>query len=149
MDPQTAVKRTVDEVESLTGCPVQVVQDSSVKNMAVLDIQKTFRSKTPCAERMDAVMYLVGAIDNFAGMSKQDVKKIGFEVATRGMKGFDVNDSTQKYELRSVPGRFSGLHMVCLMHAAFKITDPTADIGFDLAEEYATANQMRGDRRNS
>ena len=93
-------------------------------------------------------MYLVGAIDNFAGMSNQDVKKIGLEVATQGMKGFDVNDSTQKYQLRSLPGRFSGLHMVCLMYAAFKITDPTADIGFDLAEEYALANEMRRDRRN-
>ena len=54
-----------------------------------------------------------------------------------GMKGFDVNDSTQKYQLRSLPGRFSGLHMVCLMYAAFKIINPTADIGFDLANEYA------------
>jgi hypothetical protein len=38
--------------------------------------------------------------------------------------------------------------MVCLMYAAFKITDPTADIGFDLAEEYALANEMRRHRRN-
>ncbi len=95
MDLQTAVKRTVEEVESLTGCPVHV------------------------------------------------------EVATLGMKGFDVNDSTQKYQLRTLPGHFSGLHMVCLMYAAFKITDPTADIGFDLAAEYAMANEMRRDRRNS
>ena len=87
-------------------------------------------------------MYLVGAIDKFAAMSRQDVKKIGFEVGTLGMKGFDANDSTQKYQIRSVPGRFSGLHMVCLMYAAFKITDPTADIGFDHEVEYATANQM-------
>ncbi len=93
-------------------------------------------------------MYLVATIDKFAAMSKQDVKKIRFEVATLGMKGFDVNDSTQKYQLRSVPRRFSGLHMVCLMYAAFKITDPTADIGPDLAEEYAMANQMRRDQRN-
>ena len=65
------------------------------------------------------------------------------------MMGFGVNDSSQKYQLRTLPGRFSGLHMVCLMYAAFKITDPTADIGFDLAKEYAMADQMRRDRRNS
>ena len=82
-------------------------------------------------------------------MSKQDVKKIGFEVATLGINGFDVNDPGQKYQLSALPGCFSGLHMVCLMYAAFRITDPTADIGFDLAEEYALANQMRRDRRNS
>ena len=44
--------------------------------------QKTSRSKSPGVERMDAVMYLIGAIDKFAAMSKQDVKKTGFEVAT-------------------------------------------------------------------
>ena len=71
---------------------------------------------------------------------------IGFEVATLGIKGFYVNDSIQKYELRSVPGRFSGLHMVCLRYAAFKIINPTADIGFDLAEEHyalAIENEAR------
>ena len=95
-------------------------------------------------------MYLVRAIDKFAATSKQDVKKkTGLEVATLGMKGFDVNDSTQKYQLRTLPGRFSGLHLVCLMYAAFKITDPTADIGFDLAKEYAMAKQTRRDRENS
>jgi hypothetical protein len=52
-------------------------------------------------------------------------------------------------QLRSLPGRLSGLHMVCLIYAAYKIIDPTADIGFDLAEEYALANQTRRDRRNS
>ena len=74
-------------------------------------------------------MYLVGAIDRFVALSKQDVKKIGFEVATLEMKGFDVNDSTQKYQLRSLPGSFRGLHMVCLMYAAFKapIRPPTLD----------------------
>jgi hypothetical protein len=35
--------------------------------------------------------------------------------------------------------------MVCLMYAAFKIIDPTADIGFDLANEYALADQMKRD----
>ena len=81
-------------------------------------------------------------------MSKQEVRKIGVDVATLGFTGFDVNDSSQKYQLRSLPGQFSGLHMVCLMYAAFKIIDPTADVGFDLAKEYAVANQMRRDQRN-
>ena len=40
MDLRNGVKRTVEEVEALTGCPVQVIQDSSVKNMAVLDIAR-------------------------------------------------------------------------------------------------------------
>ena len=58
-------------------------------------------------------MYLLGEIEKFAAMPKPDVKKIAFEVATLGMKGFDVNDSTQKYQLRSLPAPFSGLRLVC------------------------------------
>jgi hypothetical protein len=54
----------------------------------------------------------------------------------------------KKYQLRSLPGRFSGLHMVCLMYAAFKIIDPTGDIGYDLAKENALANQMKRDQSN-
>jgi hypothetical protein len=40
MDSRDCVKQTIEEVETLTGCPVQIVQDSSVKNMAVLDIAR-------------------------------------------------------------------------------------------------------------
>ena len=32
------------------------------------------------------------------------------------------------------------------MYAAFKIINPTADIGFDLAKEYAEAEQMKRDQ---
>jgi hypothetical protein len=111
--------------------------------------QKIFRSKLPGAERMDAVMYLIGAIEKFVGMSRQELQKIGIEIATLGTERFDVNDSREKYQVRSLPGRFSGLHMVCLMYAAFKIINPTADIGFDLANEYALAQQMKRDQRNT
>jgi tetratricopeptide (TPR) repeat protein len=111
--------------------------------------QRMFRSKAPRAERMDAVMYLSGAIEKFAGLPRKEVEKIGYEVAKLGMDGFDVNDSRRKYQLQSLPGRFSGLHMVCLMYAAFKIVNPTADIGFDLANEYTLAQQMRRDQSNS
>jgi tetratricopeptide (TPR) repeat protein len=108
--------------------------------------QKIFRSKMPGVERMDAVMYLVGAMDKFEGMPRQELQKIGLEIAMLGAEGFDVNDSSEKYQLRKLPGRFSGLHMVCLMYAAFKILNPSADIGFDLANEYAAAQQMKRDQ---
>ncbi len=35
------------------------------------------------------------------------------------------------------------------MYAAFKIFNPTADIGFDLAREYSAAEQMARDRNRS
>ena len=88
-------------------------------------------------------------MDKFEGMPTQELQKIGLEIAMLGAEGFDVNDSSEKYQLRNLPGRFSGLHMVCLMYAAFKILNPSADIGFDLASEYAAAQQMKRDERRS
>ena len=42
MDSRDSVKQTIEEVEALTGCPVQIAQDSSIMNMAVLDIARSW-----------------------------------------------------------------------------------------------------------
>jgi hypothetical protein len=57
---------------------------------------------------MDAVMYLAGAIDEFEGIWRERLQKIGFEIAMLGAEGFDISGSRQKYQLRSLPGRFCG-----------------------------------------
>ena len=101
--------------------------------------QKSFRSVTPNIERMDAVMYCLGALEKFVDMSHDDVQKIGFEIAILGTKGIDVNDPSKQYTLRSLPGTFSGLHLLCLQYVAFKQIMPEQDIGFDLAAEYRMA----------
>lgn len=67
------------------------------------------------------------------------MQKIGFEIAILGMSGLDVNDSREKYRLKSLPGEFSGLHLVSIEYVAFKQFAPEQDIGFDLAREYQMA----------
>ncbi len=84
-------------------------------------VQEVFRNKMPGLERMDAVMYVAAAMDKFEGMPRPELQMIGYEIAMLGREGFDVNDSREKYQLRGLTGRFSGLHMVCLMYAVFKI----------------------------
>jgi tetratricopeptide (TPR) repeat protein len=101
--------------------------------------QKSFRSVTPKIERMDAVMYCLGALEKFTDMSHADVQKIGLEIAILGTKGIDVNNPSKQYTLRSLPGTFSGLHLLCLQYVAFKQIMPEQDIGFDLAAEYRMA----------
>ncbi|MDX9735614.1 MAG: hypothetical protein RBU36_15890 [Thermoanaerobaculia bacterium] len=59
-------------------------------------------------------------------------------------KGFDVNDPAQKYSLRSLPGEYSGLHLVCILDVGMKLVDPTADTGFDLSKEYEEAKALFG-----
>ncbi len=41
-------------------------------------------------------------------------------------------------------GDFSGLHLLCLMHAGIRLLDPQADTGTGLDQEYAMAVGMRG-----
>jgi len=72
-----------------------------------------------------------------------DVQRIAVEIATLGTKGLSVNDPYGKYTLRSLPGNFSGLHLLCIQYAGFKIIDPTVDIGFDIAAEYEEALRLQ------
>lgn len=101
--------------------------------------EKIFKSRTPEVERMDGVMYCLGALQTFANMSPQQVRQIGVEIAMVGMSGIKVNNPEVKYTLKSLPGTFTGLHLLCLEYVAFKQVQPDIDIGFDLSKEYATA----------
>ena len=89
--------------------------------------------------RPDAVAYCLSAIENFANLSDKEVQRILYEVGTIGNKGFDINDSTQKYELQSMPGKFSGMQMVCIMYVGFRRIAPELASTFDLSTEYAVA----------
>jgi tetratricopeptide (TPR) repeat protein len=109
---------------------------------------KTFRAATPGRTRMDAVMYCLGALERFEVMTPDEVQKVGFEIAILGMNGLDVNDPTAKYRLRTLPGEFSGLHLVSIQYVAFKQVAPAHDIGFDLSNEYRMATEMYEKRRS-
>lgn len=96
----------------------------------------------PTPERLDAVYYCLGALERFTGMDRQQVERVAMEVALLGMKGLDVNSSEKKYTLTSLPGSFSGLHLVCLMYVGFKVARPELDAGFDVSKEYQQAKRM-------
>lgn len=48
-------------------------------------------------------------------------KQITSEIAILGMNGLDINDPTQKYTLRSLPGNFSGLELLALMYTVHRV----------------------------
>jgi hypothetical protein len=58
-----------------------------------------------------------------------------------GRNGLEINDPAKKYKLKSLPGDFSGLHLLAIMYAAFQQIDPSADLGADFAAEYAVAKK--------
>jgi len=104
--------------------------------------EETFKERAVGALRPDAIMYCLSAIEKFENMSDEEVRRIGFEIAMTGRGGLDTNDPTPKYQLKSLPGDFSGLNLVCYMYVAFKSIAPETDIGFDLSKEYAAAKSL-------
>ena len=88
-------------------------------------------------------MYCLGALERFEKMTPEEVQRIGFEIAMLGKSGLDVNNPAPSYRLRTLPGEFSGLHLVSLMYVAFQQIAPGQDVGFDLATEYEMALALR------
>ena len=122
----------------------------------IAEIAKTARSKiaqTTMREavggglRFDAVMYCVGALERREKLTPDEVKKIAFEIATVGMKGINPNDPAAKYTLRTLPGDFTGLQLLCYMHVMWQQVAPHMDIGFDLRREYQEACKLDELRR--
>lgn len=92
--------------------------------------------------RMDAVFYMQGAMDDFAKKSKQDIGQLVMEIALLGQKGLQINNPDVRYTLKNLPGDFSGLQLLSIMHAGIRLLDPNADPGTGLDREYALALTM-------
>lgn len=92
--------------------------------------------------RMDAVFYMQGAMDNFARKSKQDIGQLVMEIALLGQTGLKVNKPEVRYTLKNLPGDFSGLQLLSIMHAGIRLLDPKAETGTGLDREYELALAM-------
>lgn len=92
--------------------------------------------------RPDVMMYILGALQTFKEVGTKKQQEITFEIAIKGQSGLDINDPAQKYTLKTLPGTFSGLHLLAIMHTGFKIIDPTMDSGADFNDEYDAAIKL-------
>lgn len=88
------------------------------------------------------MLYCLGALQKCDGLPQAEVQKIAFEIAALGTKGLNPNNPDQKYRLRTLPGEFTGLQLLCYMFVTWKKVAPEANIGFDLSREYEAALWM-------
>jgi tetratricopeptide (TPR) repeat protein len=86
-----------------------------------------------------AVDYCLKTLEKFKGMSYQEVAGVALETAALGQSGLDVNNPNKTYQLRSIPGDYTGLNVVCIMYAALQQVAPGQDVGFDIQAEYEEA----------
>jgi tetratricopeptide (TPR) repeat protein len=98
---------------------------------------KKFRQHS--ALNQDAVGYCLNALEQFKDMSRQEVAGVALETATLGQSGLDVNNPDKTYQLRSIPGNYTGLNVVCILHTALQQVAPGQDSGFDIKAEYEEA----------
>ncbi len=106
--------------------------------------QTSFRNNLKGRLRPDALEYLMGAIKTFAALSSEQVRDIALEIGILGQQGLNPNDPNRDYQLQRLPGRYTGLHLICLLYAATRQLAPTADLGFDLSAEYSAALKLCG-----
>lgn len=103
---------------------------------------QSMRSSVGGGARPDAVMYCLDALQKFRDLGTTKTGAIVFEIAMLGRSGLDINDPAKRYELRSLPGSFSGLQLVSLMYTGMKLVDPSVDAGIDLSKEFAAAQAL-------
>jgi hypothetical protein len=90
-----------------------------------------------------AVWHLLSAMRRYDKLPVATVREIAFEVGLLGQTGLDYASTDKKYTLRTIPGEsFSGLEMMCLMHAEFRRLVPEMETGMDLDEPYLVALEM-------
>lgn len=92
---------------------------------------------------MAVVMFMGGALEFFADKSKDEIKKIAFEIAMQGTQGYDPN--VKNYKLSSVPNKsFSGYQILAYYYVSWSIAIPEmlAQLQLPFDEEYKLALTM-------
>ena len=96
--------------------------------------------------RPDVMMYITSALKTFDRVGASTRQAIALEIALLGRTGLDINNADEKYTLKSLPGKFSGLHLLAIMFTAFRQIDPTMDMGADFTAEYQAALQLQAEK---
>jgi tetratricopeptide (TPR) repeat protein len=97
--------------------------------------------------RLDAIMYMQNSLERFADLPQQEVGQIVLEIARLGQSGLAVNDPEKRYHLKTLPGDFSGLELVSMMHVGVLMFEPNAEMQTGLVREYAMAVSLYRDQR--
>lgn len=94
--------------------------------------------------RPDVVRYIKDALTRFETMELSQIQNLALEVGMLGNQGLSINDASKKYQIKSLAGEFTGLHLVSIMYAACQHLAPGTDAGIDLSEEYKLAKENLG-----
>jgi tetratricopeptide (TPR) repeat protein len=103
---------------------------------------ETMRDDVGGGLRMDAVFYCLDGLKKFRELGDAKMRAVVYEIAVLGRSGLDIHNPAQKYTLKSLPGAFSGMHLVCLMYTGSRMIEPGLDSGIDFSREYEEAEEL-------
>jgi hypothetical protein len=126
--------------------PVGELADK-IKNQQRRLADRVLRTNAQGMPRMDAVEYLISALEAYRALDPIGQKQLLGEVAALGQRGLAINDPDQKHQLRHYRGGSTvlALQVACLYYAGVLLLLPGQDPGLDLAREYGLARGMVGE----
>ena len=118
-----------------------------IKNQQRQLAARVLRAKAQGMPRMDAVEYLMSALEAYQALDPAGQKQLLAEVAALGQRGLAINDPDQKHSLRHYRGgsTVSALQVACLYYVGVQLLLPGQDPGLDLGREYGLARGMVGE----
>ncbi|MDZ7753860.1 MAG: tetratricopeptide repeat protein [Gammaproteobacteria bacterium] len=122
--------------------PQHAVGDAAIKaanRMSNEDLHRAVDGKP----RPDAIQYMLGAMETFAKLPREKSGEVVMEIAKLGQSGLSINEPGKRHTLQALPGDYSGLQLLCLMHVGFRLFDPNTDPGTGLQREYEIAKGMQ------
>lgn len=107
------------------------------------EMEKFQQSQQTIGTNMAVVMFMVDALQFFAGMKKEDIKKIALDIAMQGTQGYrpDKDD----YRINGIKGKtFSGYHILAYYYVRWALVLPEmlSQLQLPYDEEYKLATTM-------
>lgn len=121
--------------------PASAIADAARKGQSKM-ASGAFKAEGKGQVNADAVAHCLAALQLFAELPKARVQEITFEIGMRGCGGLDLRSPAKTHTLRTLPGSFSALELLCLQYVGFQGIDSSVDTGLDLGAEYAAAKRL-------
>jgi tetratricopeptide (TPR) repeat protein len=135
--------------QALRLAPVGALAEK-IKNQQRKLADRVMRANAQGMPRMDAVEYLISALEAYRALELERQKQLLAEVVALSQKGLAINDPNQKHHLRHYRGgsTVSALQAACIYYVGIQLLLPGQDAGIDLAREYALAQGMANPNPN-
>jgi tetratricopeptide (TPR) repeat protein len=111
------------------------------------EMDKFQKSQETIGTNMAVVMFMVDALQYFETISKEEIKKIAFEIAMNGTQGYSPDK--RDYRISDIPGKqFSGYHILAYYYVSWMLAMPEQvdKLGLDYEQEYTTALSIKNNK---